>query len=67
MRRVRLERCLIDRTGEPRQNLLAVGAKTRGAFWEITSVSDLRLQARAVAQTIRQQVGGSVDAFDGAL
>ena len=43
---------LIGADGAPQAGLFAVGPLTRGAFWEITSVPDIRSQAAGAAQTI---------------
>ena len=43
---------LIAANGEVQHRLFAVGPLTRGAFWEITSVPDIRLQAMEVAAAI---------------
>ncbi|WP_332773629.1 FAD/NAD(P)-binding protein [Phenylobacterium sp.] len=43
---------LIGSGGGPQAGLYAVGPLTRGAFWEITSVPDIRSQAADVAQAI---------------
>lgn len=43
---------LIGTGGGPQAGLYAVGPLTRGAFWEITSVPDIRTQAAEVAQAI---------------
>ncbi len=45
---------LIGRDGRAHPTLLGVGPLTRGAFWEITSVPDIRVQAAACAATVRQ-------------
>ena len=45
---------LIGRDGAVRNDLYAVGPVTRGAFWEITSVPDIRVQAADCAATILQ-------------
>jgi uncharacterized NAD(P)/FAD-binding protein YdhS len=42
----------LDRHGRPREDFFAVGPLTRGQFWEITSVPDIRLQAAEVARSI---------------
>jgi uncharacterized NAD(P)/FAD-binding protein YdhS len=42
----------LGRSGEPRPGLYAVGPLTRGAFWEMTSVPDLRGQAADVARDV---------------
>ncbi len=39
-----------DRNGIVSQRLFAVGTLTRGAFWEVTAVPDLRRQCEAVAR-----------------
>lgn len=43
---------LIGADGSSQPGLFAVGPLTRGAFWEITSVPDIRSQAAGAAQTI---------------
>ena len=43
---------LIGASGRPEPGLFAVGPLTRGAFWEITSVPDIRSQAAGAAQAI---------------
>ncbi|MBT9474110.1 MAG: FAD/NAD(P)-binding protein [Pseudomonadota bacterium] len=43
---------LIGTGGAPEPGLYAVGPLTRGAFWEITSVPDIRTQAAEAAQAI---------------
>ena len=43
---------LLDRQGRAHAALFAVGPPTRGAFWEITSVPDIRLQAAACAREV---------------
>lgn len=43
---------LIGAGGRAEPGLFAVGPLTRGAFWEITSVPDIRNQAAGAAQTI---------------
>ena len=45
------EHCrLLNGNGEPKDHLLAVGPLSRGSFWEITSVPDIRVQAVQVAR-----------------
>lgn len=44
----------LDRDGRPSRALHAVGPLTRGAFWEITAVPDLRGQALTLAERIAQ-------------
>jgi uncharacterized NAD(P)/FAD-binding protein YdhS len=43
---------LIRQDGAAHPRLFAVGPVTRGAFWEITAVPDIRLQAALVAQSV---------------
>jgi len=50
----------LDRGGAPVRGLFAVGPLTRGAFWEITSVPDIRHQAAEVAGEVLRVVGGKV-------
>lgn len=57
---------LISAAGEVQRRLFAVGPLTRGAFWEITSVPDLRIQAMEVAVEIGAELGdNSAFAFAG--
>ena len=43
----------LDVDGVPSPELYAVGPLTRGAFWEITSVPDIRIQAAETAADVR--------------
>ncbi|WAC60603.1 FAD/NAD(P)-binding protein [Brevundimonas sp. SL130] len=43
---------LTNAAGEPAAGLYAIGPMTRGAFWEMTAVPDLRGQARDLAATL---------------
>jgi uncharacterized NAD(P)/FAD-binding protein YdhS len=43
---------VIDCSGRPSQRLLAVGPLTRGRFWEIVAIPDIRLQCAALANRI---------------
>jgi len=53
----------LDRQGTADPTLFAVGPMTRGAFWEMTSVPDIRLQAaqaaRDLIQALAPAAGGS--------
>ena len=42
----------IGASGETSDRLLAIGPMTRGAFWEIVAVPDIRLQTWLVARRI---------------
>lgn len=44
----------IGQSGTPHPGLFAVGPVTRGAFWEIMAVPDIRVQAAQVARAIIQ-------------
>ncbi|CAN5279318.1 FAD/NAD(P)-binding protein [soil metagenome] len=46
-----------DVDGAAQDELYAVGPMTRGAFWEVTSVPDIRVQAADVAETIAYTSG----------
>ena len=47
------EHCaVIDRDGTPSQHLLAIGPLTRGRFFEIEAVPDIRVQAEKLARQI---------------
>jgi uncharacterized NAD(P)/FAD-binding protein YdhS len=43
---------LIGANGAAHDRLYAVGPITRGAFWEITAVPDIRLQAALAAEAL---------------
>ena len=47
---------LIGREGAARLDLYAVGPITRGAFWEITSVPDIRVQAAQCASALLESL-----------
>jgi len=48
---------LRDADGQGQEDLYAVGPMTRGAFWEVTSVPDIRIQAAEVAEVIAACAG----------
>jgi uncharacterized NAD(P)/FAD-binding protein YdhS len=62
--RVQQDSSLVTGDGGAHVDLFAVGPLTRGAFWEMTSVPDLRLQAQLVAEAIKASLGdlGPADA-----
>jgi uncharacterized NAD(P)/FAD-binding protein YdhS len=43
---------VIDRSGKPSTKLFAVGPLTRGRFWEIVAIPDIRVQCAQLAQRI---------------
>ncbi len=43
---------VIDRSGKPSDRLLAVGPLTRGKFWEILAIPDIRMQCAQLARRI---------------
>jgi uncharacterized NAD(P)/FAD-binding protein YdhS len=43
---------LIDRDGRPAKDLYALGPITKGAFWEIVAVPDLRVACEAMAERL---------------
>ena len=43
---------MIGRAGKPSDKLFAVGPLTRGRFWEITAIPDIRQQCAELAQRI---------------
>ena len=47
---------LIGGEGDPTPDLYAIGPLTRGAFWEMTAVPDLRGQARDLAQRMADRL-----------
>jgi uncharacterized NAD(P)/FAD-binding protein YdhS len=49
---------LISVAGEAAPALYSIGPMTRGAFWEITSVPDIRVQAASLAHQICEQLNG---------
>ncbi len=44
---------LLDIAGKPCRGLLAIGPLLKGTLWETTAVPELRMQAAALAQRIR--------------
>ena len=46
---------LIDRDGRPAADLFALGPITKGAFWEIIAVPDLRIACEAMAERLLPQ------------
>ncbi len=42
----------VDRSGAPAPRLFAVGPMTKGAFWEIVAVPDIRQQVRRLAERL---------------
>jgi uncharacterized NAD(P)/FAD-binding protein YdhS len=42
----------LGKSGEPSDTLFAVGPMTRGAFWEIVAIPDIRHQVRALADAL---------------
>jgi uncharacterized NAD(P)/FAD-binding protein YdhS len=55
---VTVEGRVLDASERPDPRLFAVGPITRGAFWEVTAVPDIRNQVAGLAQTIRTALGG---------
>jgi uncharacterized NAD(P)/FAD-binding protein YdhS len=58
---------LVDREGKPSSRLFGIGPIVRGAYWEITSVPDIRNQAERVALAVldaarRAAVGTAAEA-----
>ena len=45
---------VIDAHGTPSARLLALGPLTRGKFWEIEAVPDIRVQAAQMAERLLQ-------------
>ena len=43
---------VIDRSGKPSAKLFAIGPLTRGRFWEIVAIPDIRVQCAELAQRI---------------
>jgi uncharacterized NAD(P)/FAD-binding protein YdhS len=41
---------MIDAKGKPAKDLFAVGPITRGTFWEITAVPDIRIACETLAE-----------------
>ena len=50
---------LIDRNGRTSERLFAVGPITRGRFWEIEAIPDIRKQCEAVAAQVARNAAGS--------
>lgn len=54
------DRCrLLDDSGRASENLYAMGPLTRGRFWEIVAVPDIREQALVLADRLGAQFGGT--------
>ena len=52
------ERCrVIDAAGRPSPRLYAMGPLTRGAFWEIVAMPDIREQAQGLADDLGRRFG----------
>ncbi|SMF70363.1 Uncharacterized NAD(P)/FAD-binding protein YdhS [Xaviernesmea oryzae] len=47
---------VLDPQGRPQPGLFAAGALTAGQFWEITAVPDIRVQAKALAETVAAEI-----------
>jgi uncharacterized NAD(P)/FAD-binding protein YdhS len=45
---------LLDLRGDPAQDMFAIGPLTRGAFWEITGIPDIRAQCARLAERLAQ-------------
>lgn len=45
---------LLDDKGEPQRGLYVLGSATRGHFWEVTAVPDIRFRASFIADHIRE-------------
>jgi len=43
---------VIDRSSKPSAKLFAIGPLTRGRFWEIVAIPDIRVQCAELAQRI---------------
>jgi uncharacterized NAD(P)/FAD-binding protein YdhS len=43
---------VLDAAGRPQPRLFAIGPPTRGAFWEIVAVPEIRVQAAELAETL---------------
>ena len=43
---------LQDRDGEPHERLFAMGPPTKGAFWEVVAVPEIRVQAQELAERL---------------
>jgi uncharacterized NAD(P)/FAD-binding protein YdhS len=50
------ERCrVVDLQGKPSPDLLAIGPLTRGTFWEIVAVPDIRIQVHDLARSLTDE------------
>jgi len=52
---VTADSAVVNRWGVPSRQIYALGPVTRGLFWEITSVPDIREQCWKVASLIEQR------------
>ena len=57
---VTIDSAVINRWGVPSRRIYALGPVTRGLFWEITSVPDIREQCWNVAALIGERSGAGV-------
>jgi uncharacterized NAD(P)/FAD-binding protein YdhS len=49
---VTADNAAIDRNGRPSQQIFAIGPLTRGKFWEIVAIPDIRMQCASLAERI---------------
>jgi uncharacterized NAD(P)/FAD-binding protein YdhS len=56
---------LIDGAGLAHRRLYAVGPLTRGRFWEVTAVPEIRRQAQWLAEHLASQFNGQVASYTG--
>ncbi|MCY1376940.1 hypothetical protein D9M69_644690 [compost metagenome] len=43
---------IVNARGEPAGPIFAIGPITKGIFWEVTAVPDIRVQAESLAKTV---------------
>ena len=48
---------VVDAKGHPSERLFAIGPLTRGHFWEVTAVPEIRRQCEALAQHLARRFG----------
>jgi len=50
---------IVDRGGRPSRQVFAIGPMSQAAFWEITAIPDIRLQAAELARSLLSESSGS--------
>lgn len=59
--RVAADGTVLDAGGTPSPRLLAIGPPTKGRFWEVTSVPEIRQYARDLAETVAERIADRIE------